>query len=141
MPQNATLSPVQEKALAAILAGKSVTDAAVAVNIDRATLHRWLRQDFEFQARLNAGRRELRDGLQARLLHLADEAAAVVESAINKRHDTKTARVLLRGLGLLPGELARIDSDDAGELRDEHARAAWLMGMTRIPTPQASDAS
>jgi len=43
MPQNATpsadaLTPGQEKALSALLAGKSVTDAATAAEVDRTTM-------------------------------------------------------------------------------------------------------
>ena len=62
-PQNATpesLSPAQIAAVGAMLAGKTITDAAADAGVDRATVHRWGREDFAFQAAINAGRRELR---------------------------------------------------------------------------------
>jgi transposase-like protein len=45
-----TLSPCQLAALEALLAGKTVTDAAAAAGVDRSTLHAWLKTDFPFQA-------------------------------------------------------------------------------------------
>src|SRR5438046_1747190 len=65
MQQNATpagtLSGTQERALTMLLSGKSITDAATAAEVDRTTVHRWLKEDFGFQAALNRGRRELRE--------------------------------------------------------------------------------
>lgn len=139
MPQNATLSPVQEAALAALLGGKTITEAAAGVGIDRATLHRWLRDDFEFQARFNAGRRELRDAMQGRLYRLAERAADVVEASLERGDDPKTALVLLRGLGLLPGEPPKIGPDDPEALRVEYANARMFRDLTSRLAGDADD--
>jgi hypothetical protein len=122
MRRNATpaadLTPSQEKALAALLAGKSVTDAATVGEVDRTTVHRWLKDDFAFQAALNRGRRDLREAMQARLMGLAEKAAECVERSITEG-DGKAALALLKGLGLLPGELPKIGSDDPADLEDK----------------------
>ena len=44
------LSPTQLIALECLLAGQSMIDSAAAAGVDRSTLHRWLRNDFNFQA-------------------------------------------------------------------------------------------
>ncbi len=116
--QSDTLSPPQLTALAELLAGRTVTDAATAAGVDRVTLHRWLREDHSFRAAWNRARRELQNAMQTRLLTLAEKAADCVGKAI-EHGDGKTALALLRGLGLLPGESPKIGSDDAAELAED----------------------
>jgi hypothetical protein len=76
-PHNATsgndLSATQETALAALLAGQKVTDAAKAAGIHRATIYHWLKDSDRpaFRRALDRGRRELRRAARARLLALA----------------------------------------------------------------------
>src|SRR5262245_44514608 len=53
------LTPPQETALAALLLGKTVTAAAQTAGVDRTTIYRWLKEDFDFLAALNRGRQEL----------------------------------------------------------------------------------
>ena len=53
------LPPVQLRALASLARGSSVTDAAGAAEVDRTTLHRWLREDTAFQAAWNSLRRDI----------------------------------------------------------------------------------
>jgi hypothetical protein len=107
-PQNATseenLTPAQEKALAALLAGQTVTAAAKAANVDRTTVYRWLRHpdDRAFYIALERGRRELRFAMRARLLALLPMAADCLETAL-ALGDGKTALALMKGLGFLPG--------------------------------------
>jgi hypothetical protein len=118
-PQNATpepLTPAQETAIAALLAGRTVTDAAADAGVDRATVHRWLRENFGFQAAVNAGRRELRKGVQVRLERLAEKAAGCVEKAIDEG-DVKAALAILKGLQVLVP--VPIGSDNPAELAEE----------------------
>jgi hypothetical protein len=81
LPQPATpgdsLSPVQEKALTALLAGKTVMAATQEARVDRTTVYRWLRGPDRpgFRLTLARGRRELRQAIRARLLAMADKAA------------------------------------------------------------------
>jgi transposase-like protein len=51
------LSPNQLKALAAMATGATVTAAAEHAGVDRTTLHRWIREDPGFQARLESPRK------------------------------------------------------------------------------------
>jgi hypothetical protein len=142
-PQNATLEPLtpaQETAIAALLAGRTVTNAAEAAGVDRATVHRWLREHFGFQAAVNAGRRELREGVHTRLERLAEKAAGCVEKAIDGG-DVKAALEILKGLQVLaptsigsedPEQLAKEADISARERQGEiqhRARVAQLMSM------------
>jgi hypothetical protein len=95
-------SPAQLKAIETLVAGKSVMEAATASEVDRTTVHRWLKDDVVFQVALNTAQRELRDAMQTRLLALADKAVDAIEQSI-KEGDGKAALALLRGLGLLSG--------------------------------------
>ncbi len=58
LPQNATLPALlsigQDKALAALLSGATVTAAAKSADVDRGTLHRWLADDPTFIAAYNS---------------------------------------------------------------------------------------
>jgi hypothetical protein len=66
MPRNAApdgegaLPTRQRQVLEAPLTGASITGAAETTGIDRTTIHRWLKEDLEFQAALNTARREMR---------------------------------------------------------------------------------
>ena len=108
------MTPAQETAVAGLLAGKSVTDAAADAAVTRETVHRWLRENFAFQAELNRGRRELRESVQTRLERLAGKAAACVEKAIDGG-DTKAALEVLKGLGAsAPPSIGADDPAGAG---------------------------
>jgi hypothetical protein len=106
LPQNATnedgLSPAQEQVLMALLAGRTVTDAAKAGNVDRTTVYRWLRRPdlYTFRSVLDRKRLELRQAMSARLLALLPKAADCLEAELNAG-DSKAALSLLKGLGYL----------------------------------------
>lgn len=124
MQQNATLnedsealSPDQIKALELLLSGETVSAAAKAVGIDRSTVHRWLREDFEFQAALNRKKRELADAVQTRLLTVADKAAEVVGNAVHNG-DLSASLAVLRGTGALSGTPVRPGPEDPAVLRE-----------------------
>ena len=65
-------------ALVALLGGATIAKAADDASVDRTTVHRWIRADWNFRASLNRGRMELRDAVQARLLRSAEQAAGIV---------------------------------------------------------------
>jgi hypothetical protein len=134
MLQNATpidaLSPSQEKAIAALLMGKPVTDAASAAGVDRTTVHRWLREDIGFQVAFNRSRRELREAMINKLMALAEKATDAVERSITEG-DGKTALSLLKGLGLLSGEPPKIGSDDPQDLADDAAHKELYRRLMR----------
>lgn len=113
--QNATLSPTQELAVAALVEGHSVTDAAAVAGVTRQTVHRWLAGDFFFRAELNRQRQEIRDAYRDRLHQLAGVAIGTVEEAVGKG-DARVALALLRDLGVL--SLPAIGSSNPDELRE-----------------------
>lgn len=115
---NEALTPQQERALAALLSGSTVTRAAELVGVDRTTVHRWLRDDWTFQAALNRARREFRDGLRANLESVGEQAVRTVRQAI-EADDVRVALAVLKGLGLLGGEMPSVGEDDPGILREE----------------------
>jgi hypothetical protein len=119
--QNATvlepLTVAQETAVAALLAGRTITDAAADAGVDRATLYRWQNENFAFMAAVNAGRRELRKSVHTRLERLAEKAAGCVEKAIDGG-DVKTALEILKGLQVLAP--FSIGSEDPAELAEEN---------------------
>ncbi len=108
-PHHATfgedLSPAQQQALAALLAGRTVTAAATEAGVDRTTIYRWLRDPYRaaFRRALELGRRELRQAMEARLLALASKAADCLEGTLTNGGG-KAALALLKALGLLPGQ-------------------------------------
>jgi hypothetical protein len=116
MQQNDTLSPAQVTALAELLAGRTITDAATVAGVDRVTVHRWLREDYAFQAAWNRDRRELRRAAYNRLERLAAKSAECLEKAIDGG-DVKAALEIVKGMGILAP--SPIGSEDASELAIE----------------------
>jgi len=47
-----------------------------------SSVHRWLREDFGFQAALNRGKREIRRAIEAQLLQIGHEAVGTVERSV-----------------------------------------------------------
>jgi len=115
------LSPTQLQVLSSLLTGRTVTNAAAAAKVDRTTVHRWLKDDFEFIAALNRGRKQLRQETEARLLNLAIKATKTIEKAITGG-DITVSLVVLKGLGLLSGSSPVVGPEDAQELRDQVER-------------------
>ena len=85
------LTGAQLNALAALLGGASITDAATAAGVQRQTVHEWLRQA-QFVIVLNTGRAELWELQQNALRALGDKANAVLDAAM----DSEDAAVALK---------------------------------------------
>lgn len=130
LQQNAPLNAAQDKALAALLAGMTQSEAAKEAGVDRTTIYRWLQSDFAFQARLNAGRRERWDADQVRLAALTSKALATVEKAVEDG-DVKASLAVLRGGGLLPGRPPSIGSDDPVDLQTNHAHGEKIRALQK----------
>lgn len=94
-PQNATendvrtLSPAQTLALLALVAGQSVSQAAVAAGVERTTIHRWLSKDPLFAAEFNAARLELAESVQSGIRQLADDAIAALRDLMRPNTPAK----------------------------------------------------
>jgi hypothetical protein len=96
------LTPAQQLAIAAIVSGKSYTEAAEAAGVDRRTLFEW-RQLSGFAAALRDELQALRDAAGARLLGLADkaiDALAAVMAGDNPPAMVSAARDVLDRLGI-----------------------------------------
>lgn len=112
------LNPRQLVVLEQLLAGASVTKAAEAAGVDRTTVHRWLREDWAFQAAHHRAQRDLRRAVEARLPHLVEAAVETVQAAV-RDGDVRAALAVLKGLGALPGSAPRIGTEDAAELAED----------------------
>lgn len=99
------LTGAQLNAIAALLGGSSITDAATAAGVQRQTVHEWLRQA-QFVIVLNTGRAELWEAQQNALRALGDKANAVLDAALDSDDvglALKAAQIVQRALvGLGP---------------------------------------
>ena len=125
------LTATQVVALEALASGATVTAAAAGAGVNRVTVHRWLRDDFCFQAALNRARRDLREAAMTRLLNLGDLAAGAVQEAV-EHGDVRVAVAVLKGLGLLSEKAIEIGSCDPKKLNtlaDQRAQTDALLAF------------
>lgn len=97
------LSGAQLNALAALLGGASVTDAATAAGVQRQTVHEWLKQA-QFAVVLNVGRDELWEAQQNALRALGDKANAVLDAALDSDDGAlalKAAQIVSRAIAAM----------------------------------------
>ncbi len=113
-----SLSPAQHAVLEAMLAGRTITAAAVAAGVGRAAVYRWLKNDFLFQAELNRGLSELRRAIFVNVHRLTAKAVQCVEKAIDEGN-VKVALEVMRRAGLF--NLPPTGSDDPAKLAAEAA--------------------
>jgi hypothetical protein len=118
LPGGPELTPPQRAVLLLLLAGHSKTAAAAKCNVSRQTVWRWCSTDATFRAALSSYQQEMISSARAGLLALADAAVRVVHGSL-KSHKPKSVWVaiaLLRGLGLLGGDLPAVGSCDPEEV-------------------------
>ncbi len=118
MEASRTLDPSQLTVLEALLAGRTITDAAAIVGVSRTTVHRWLKDDYLFRAEVNAARHALRQTALARLDALCERSIEVLQGALDQANDTRVALEVLKGCGVLGGDRA-IGTSDAELLESE----------------------
>jgi transposase-like protein len=123
------VTPAQEHAIQALISGETITSAAKAANVSRQTVHRWLRQDFKFQAKLNAARADLRQESEDRLFGLAAEAIRVVDLALQEG-DATVGLSIRRGLGLLDGKPQELDSQSMAAIRSKAANRKLMESIS-----------
>ena len=104
------LTAPQVEGVRLLTVGTPVTHAARALGVSRSTFYRWLEQD-QFNALVNRGRQDRQTAIQTQLDMLAQRAVAAVAGGLDDGGD-RTGMQLLKGLGYLPGKLARIESSD-----------------------------
>lgn len=132
MQENATLlaeipsrlTPIQERAIVALLSNANTRTAAKAVGVDEATLWRWL-QDQEFHAAYMAVRRESVSLSIARLQQSSTEAVNTLRAVAKDKQAPASARVM--------AAKAIIEySIKAVEIEDLAIRVAELEGVMAV---------
>lgn len=125
-----TLDPSQLTVLEALLAGRSITEAAAGVGVSRTTVHRWLKDDYLFRTEVSAARHALRQTSLARLDALCERSIEVLKGALDQANDTRIALEILKGCGVLGGDraLGTLDAEllEAEEQSDARERKARI---------------
>lgn len=126
----AEVTPQQEAAIRALIAGMNYTDAAAAAGVDRTTLYRWRMMDTEFDEALERLRKHTQEQTCDSFRSLADASLGAVKEGL-ARSDAKL------GLSVLK-ELTRAASR-AAELEQNHSRkpAKGSTAPARSPKHQA----
>lgn len=128
------LSKQQQIVLQCLLGGQSVTEAAEAAKVDRSTVYRWLRDDYDFQAAINRGRREVQLAIPNSITSIVEPAIQVVRAAI-QRGDVRAALAVLKGAGLGSSLAITANDEDPEHLR----KLAELEAMKRTAIEQGMD--
>ena len=116
-PRKLSLRAAQELALQNLAAGRSISDAARTVGVDRRTLYRWIHDDARFAAAYNAWRREVVDSGRARILAMSNRALDAVQTAI-ENGDARIALQVAKASGALDAPQPGLtDADTLGRKR------------------------
>jgi transcriptional regulator with XRE-family HTH domain len=117
------LTPAQDLALAALLAGQTQEAAAEAAGVTRQTVSEWARRDSLFVATLNQRRQDLWAGHADRLRGLVSKAVDVLETGLDspdERAKLAAAAHVFKMLGSLKPE----GPTDARDVENEWGRDA-----------------
>jgi hypothetical protein len=87
------LTPDQVQAVAALLSSKDIKTAAAKSGCGETTLHRWLREDADFKAALQAAEAELIDQAVRMLAGGAGDAIGVLVAIMNNKKVNHGVRV------------------------------------------------
>jgi hypothetical protein len=105
MPRKTTVptevSPAQALALKALLSGKSIVEAAAAAEVDRTTVHRWLRDDPAFIAEYQTDRAEIVGRIRRELATLGEDAVKAFRECLAMEHPDNAAVRLRAALDVL----------------------------------------
>jgi hypothetical protein len=111
MPRNTTksheaddrLTPQQQTAIDLLTTGKTLTDTAHALEVDRATVSTWVNHSPVFIAGLHSRRQELWEGQVETLRGLLPKALAVLQQALEGDNPFPAAIQVLKSCGLAQG--------------------------------------
>ena len=87
------LNATEERAVSLMLSGKSVTEVANALSVDRSTLYSWMDKP-TFQAYHNRLVKDIRENTKQSLLSLYNDALKVIKESLNSKDErikTKSA--------------------------------------------------
>jgi len=116
----------QEKALAKLLQGRSITAAARKVGVRRETIHHWMKQP-AFRREYHDGCKKLRHEIESRLIVLANKATSVVERALDADNTCATSSRRFLRYQFLPSD--RVTSVTAPVSRREPFALRREFGM------------
>jgi hypothetical protein len=129
------LSIDQATVLYVLMSGKTQREAALAVNMNEATVSRWMHQDAAFMAAYNAGLQSIHDASMAELLDLRRKATQTLGEMQEKgdwRKRLKAAELILKYAPARP-EMPTNPDDIALELKEaQKARDSaerWDFGL------------
>jgi transposase-like protein len=86
------LTPIQERAIVALLANSTIKRAAKSIGVDETTLWRWL-QDKDFHTAYRTARRESVSQAIARLQQASSEAVNTLREIVKDKQQPAPARV------------------------------------------------
>ncbi len=119
------LSPVQEKAVAMLLAGRSGKQVADELGVRSATISVWRNHNAMFKAELERQRQEVREACRLKLESSASKALAVLEHELDSdeaRYRIRSAEILLKGAKVVPTEEPVVETMSDNEVRAELQR-------------------
>lgn len=129
------LTPAQEAALTALLAGQDQGQAAEAAGVTRQTVNGWANHDPVFVARMNAERRAAWAARVERLRALVGQAVDVLADDL-EGDDPKAARWaavhILRAVGLYGVNAAPVGETTPAAVASGWKRAEALEAMTMV---------
>lgn len=89
----AGLSAEQDKAIAVLLVGQTVTRAAQAAGVRRETIWKWFNGDPDFIAAFNSYRAEMRAAVRAELVHLSASAVKAMRDVLESAETPAAVKV------------------------------------------------
>lgn len=121
MATDGNLTTQQHKAIAALMVASDILTAAQLAGVGERTLHRWLKEDADFQAALRTAETDAVAGAVRRLVGAADSA---VTALVDIMQGNAAASVRLRAAIALLDQLTKLR-----QLTDLEARIATLEGQ------------
>lgn len=103
------VTPQQEAAIRALIAGMNYTDVAAAAGVDRTTLYRWRLLDVEFDEALEWLRKRTQEQTCDRFRSLADASLSAVKDGLSKS-DAKLGLSVLKELTRATARAAELES-------------------------------
>lgn len=125
----ADLAIQKQRALQLLFEGKSASQVAEMIGVDRTTVYRWLKEP-SFVAERNRQANELRDTAQSRLHALVGKSIDVVERQV-EAGNLKAALAVLKSTGMMALEKPDTETDECRLIKREVERLVldyWYAG-------------
>ena len=123
MPRRFALTAKQKQAISLLCVGKTVTDTAKTIGVDRRTLQRWQTRDPFFQSEYNQQRQELFDSMQLRIQGLMGKALGVMDLELESGN-WRVALALLQLSAKMPHSKLETDPEQLVRVQAEKLAVA-----------------